>query len=70
MNSRFPRPSNSTILAAAFTLGRQGVGYIVAAIFPAGDWNNQRSDFLKVVSSFQAEVPPGLRTFPLATGSA
>jgi hypothetical protein len=57
-------------VAATFTLGRQGVGYILAAIFPAGDWKNQRSDFLKVVSSFRSEVPPGLRTIPLAGGGA
>jgi hypothetical protein len=57
-------------VAAAFTLGQQGVGFIVLAIFPAGDWANERSDFLKVVASFRGEVPPGMRAFPLAGGTA
>jgi hypothetical protein len=57
-------------VAAAFTLGQQGVGYIVLAIFPPGDWANERSDFLKVVGSFRPEVPPGMRAFPLAGGAA
>jgi len=53
-------------VAATFTLGQQGVGYIVLAIFPPGDWANERSDFLKVVASFRPGVPPGMRAFPLA----
>jgi hypothetical protein len=57
-------------VAAAFTLGQQGVGYIVLAIFPPGDWTNERSDFLKVVASFRPGVPPGMRAFPLAGGAA
>jgi hypothetical protein len=57
-------------VAAAFTLGQQGVGYIVLAIFPPGEWAAERSDFLKVVGSFQAAVPPGLKVFPLAGGAA
>jgi hypothetical protein len=57
-------------VAAAFTLGHQGVGYIVLAFFPAGDWANERSDFLKVVASFRLEVSPGMRAFPLAGGTA
>ncbi|HET7870153.1 MAG TPA: hypothetical protein VFM85_07540 [Actinomycetota bacterium] len=57
-------------VAAAFTLGRQGVGYIVLAIFPPGDWANERSDFLKVAGSFRPGVPPGMRAFPLAGGAA
>lgn len=56
-------------VAATFTLGQQGVGYIVLAIFPPGDWANERSDFLKVVASFRPGVPPGMRAFPL-TGMA
>src|SRR4029453_7337541 len=31
-------------VAAAFTLGRQGVGYIVLAIFPPGEWADEQSD--------------------------
>src|SRR6266540_815816 len=57
-------------VAAAFTLGQQGVGYIVLAIFPPGDWASERSDFLKVVGSFRPGVPPGMKAFPLAGGTA
>ena len=57
-------------VAAAFTLGRQGVGYIVLAIFPPGEWADEQSDFLKVVGSFRPGVPPGMRAFPLAGGAA
>jgi hypothetical protein len=57
-------------VAAAFTLGQQGVGYIVLAIFPPGEWTAERSDFLKVVGSFQSAVPPGMKAFPLAGGAA
>jgi hypothetical protein len=57
-------------VAAVITLGRQGVGYIVLAIFPPADWANERSDFLKVVGSFRPGVPPGMRAFPLAGGAA
>ncbi len=57
-------------VAAAFTLGQQGVGYIVLAIFPPGDWTSERSDFLKVVGSFRPGVPPGMKAFPLAGGAA
>jgi hypothetical protein len=57
-------------VAAALTLGQQGVGYVVLAIFPPGDWPNERSDFVKVVGSFQPGVPPGMEAFPLALGSA
>ncbi|MGH2528904.1 MAG: hypothetical protein ACRDH0_06185 [Actinomycetota bacterium] len=52
--------------AAAFSLGDDGVGYIVVAVFPPGGWGSERSDFLKVVDSFRAGVPPGLTTIPLA----
>jgi hypothetical protein len=57
-------------VAAAFTLGRRGVGYIVLAIFPPGEWADERSDFLEVVGSFRPGVPPGMRAFPLAGGAA
>lgn len=53
-------------VAAAFSLGDDGVGYIVVAFFPSGGWGSERSDFLKVVDSFRAGVPPGLATIPLA----
>jgi hypothetical protein len=57
-------------VATAFTLGQEGVGYIVFAIFPPGEWASERSDFLKVVGSFRSAVPPGMRAFPLAGGAA
>jgi len=57
-------------VAAAFTLGQQEIGYILVAIFPPGEWANERSDFLKVVGSFRAGVPPGMKAFPLAGGAA
>jgi hypothetical protein len=57
-------------VAVAFSLGRGGTGYLVAAIFAPGGWESERSDFLRVVDSFRAEVPPGLQTFPVAGGSA
>lgn len=55
-------------MAAAFTLGTGGVGFIVAAIFPAGRWQAERPDFTKVLDSFTPEVPSGLRSFPLSAG--
>ena len=55
-----------TTVAAAFSMKGDGVGYIVVAVFPPGGWGSERSDFLKVVESFRAGVPPGLTTIPLA----
>lgn len=57
-------------LAAAFTLGKSGTGFIVAAIFPPGEWGKERSDFEKIVASFSPGVPPGVQTIPLAAGAA
>jgi len=57
-------------VAAAFSLGRDGVGYLVAALFPPGAWDGEASDFLRVVASFRAEVPPGMRTFPVSEEDA
>jgi hypothetical protein len=56
-------------LALAMTLGEGGTGYLVAAVFPAGEWQAERLDFLRVLESFRADVPPGLGTFPV-TGQA
>jgi hypothetical protein len=53
-------------LAAAFTLGENGRGYLIAALFPPDEWGNERSDFLKVVRSFRSDVPPGVQAAPLA----
>jgi len=57
-------------IAAAFTLGVDGTGYLVAAVFPPGDWDRERSDFGKVVGSFKTEVPPGITSIPVSGGSA
>jgi hypothetical protein len=53
-------------VAVAVTLGDGQTGYLVAAIFPPGSWDDERSDFDRVLRSFRAQVPPGLTTFPLA----
>jgi hypothetical protein len=55
-------------LAAAFTLGSHGVGYIVAAVFPPGGWSNERTDFSRIVGSLQPNVPSGVASFPLSNG--
>jgi len=55
-------------IAAAFTLGSSGVGYVVAAVFPPGAWASERSDFGRIVGSLRADVPPGVETFPFTTG--
>jgi hypothetical protein len=56
-------------LAVALTLGEDGTGYLIAAIFPPGQWETEEPDFLRVLDSFRAEVPPLLRTYPLAGAS-
>ncbi len=53
-------------IAAAITLGDGETGYLLAAIFPPGGWESERGDFDRVLSSFRANVPPGLETFPVA----
>jgi hypothetical protein len=57
-------------VAAAFSLGRDGVGYVVGAIFPAGQWDAEESDFLRIVDSFRTEIPPVVATFPVTAGDA
>ncbi len=52
-------------IAAAITLGSDGTGFLIAAIFPAGDWDAQRVDFEEVLDSFRSEVPPALETVPV-----
>jgi hypothetical protein len=57
-------------VSVALTLGTHGTGYVIAAIFPPGTWDHERADFLEVVRSFHASVPPALESFPLqATGA-
>lgn len=55
-----------TSLAAAFTLGEDGTGFIVVALFPPGDWDTERLDFFKVLASFKRQAPPGIQAAPLA----
>lgn len=57
-------------VAGAFTLGRDGVGYLIAAIFPPGTWAAQRADFLAVVRSFRSAVPPQEAAIPVAVPTA
>ena len=57
-------------LAAAFTLGQDGRGYLIAALCPAEEWRSEQSDFLKVVKSFRFEVHPGIQSIPLAGQTA
>lgn len=56
-------------LAAALTLGEGGTGFLLAAIFPPGGWENEREDFFRVLGSFRANIPPGLKTFPVTGGA-
>jgi hypothetical protein len=55
--------------AVAFTLGTGGTGYLLIAVFPPGEWDAERNDFMRILESFRADVPPGLVTFPV-TGEA
>jgi hypothetical protein len=55
----------SASIAAALTLGSDGTGYLVAAIFPPGRWGAERADFLEVLSSFRPTIPPTMQTYPL-----
>ncbi|MGZ8624780.1 MAG: hypothetical protein ACXWYQ_11530 [Actinomycetota bacterium] len=57
-------------VAVALSLGRDGIGYLGAAIFPPGEWEAEEADFLRVVRSFRTEIPPGLLTFPVTNGNA
>ncbi|MEX2203750.1 MAG: hypothetical protein WD965_06650 [Actinomycetota bacterium] len=56
-------------LAAAMTLGENGTGFLVAAVFPPGRWEAEREDFFRVLGSFRANIPPGLETFPVTGGA-
>jgi hypothetical protein len=56
-------------IAAAFTLGRDGTGFLVAAVFPPETWDSERGDFLRVLESFRTRVPPGMGAFPVAAGA-
>lgn len=66
--SRNGQPSAG--VAADFSLGSDGVGYVLIAIFPPGDWGKEESDFLEITASFRPGVPPSLPAFPLRAGSS
>ncbi len=53
-------------VAAAMTLGDGTTGYLIAAIFPPGGWDDERADFERVVESFDSHVPPGFDSFPVS----
>lgn len=55
----------TTGVAAAFTLGVGGTGFLVAAIFPPGEWDHERADFFRMVDSFRTGISPGLAAFPV-----
>ena len=57
-------------VAVALTLGDAGTGFLVAAIFPPGSWDDERFDFERVLRSFRTQVPPGLTTFPMGAGAS
>jgi hypothetical protein len=65
-----PEGVTTASIAAAFTLGHDGEGYVVAAVFPPGEWEAERGDFFRVLESFRVGVPPGLETFPVSGGAA
>jgi hypothetical protein len=61
--------SVSASVAAALTLGSDGTGYLLAAIFPPGTWDSERADFLQILSSFRPSTPPEMKTYPLFGGT-
>ena len=60
----------SASIAAVMTLGTDGTGYLLAAIFPPGEWDGERADFLEIARSFEPTVPPGISSFDLSTTGA
>jgi hypothetical protein len=52
-------------VAAAMTLGDGETGFLIAAIFPPGGWEDEQADFERIIRSFRSELPPGLETFPV-----
>lgn len=46
------------------------VGFWIAALFPLGDWDRERGDYLRVVSSFQSGVPAGIPAVAFGAGAA
>jgi hypothetical protein len=52
-------------VAAVMTLGDGETGYVIAAVFPPGEWDSEQADFRRILGSFRSSVPPGLQTFPV-----
>lgn len=54
-------------VAAAFALGtgEPRTGFLVAAVFPPGAWDEERGDFLRVLDSFRTGLPPALAAIPM-----
>jgi hypothetical protein len=57
--------SVAATVAAAFTLGTDGTGFLVAALFPPGQWDRERPDFFRMMDSFRTQISPGLAGFPV-----
>ena len=51
-------------IAAVFSLGHGGTGFILASVFPPGTWAAERADFLRVLRSFRTELAPGELAVP------
>jgi hypothetical protein len=57
-------------IAAAFTLGEGGTGFVIAAVFPPGGWEDERDDFYRVLESFRGGIPPGMDALPIVAPEA
>jgi hypothetical protein len=56
--------------AASGFLLVDGVGYWISAVFPAGAWGSEQTDFMNVLRSFRTDVPPGVALAPLSDPNA
>ena len=57
-------------LAAVFSLGHDGVGAVIASIFPPGDWAAEQEGFLAIVRSFRTDVSPAETALPIGVPTA
>lgn len=57
-------------LAAVFSLGHDGVGSVIATVFPPGDWGAERDGFLAIVRSFRTDVSPAETALPVGVPTA
>lgn len=60
----------SAAVAVALSLGHEGTGYVLAAIFPPDSWEAEQADFFRVLGSFRTDIPPGVGTFPVTSGAS